>query len=349
MGNNLNIKNKVELEENENRGQSTFISNNCPFFSIVVPIFNVEKYLEKCLSSLVNQSFNDYEIICVDDGSTDSSGKICNSYQAIYPKKIRVLHKINQGLGYARNSGISMSIGKYLLFVDSDDYLYDREVLKRCFRFITDNEFPDIVSVRYLLFDDVTRKTSSDVLLKKCKNEIDYFKYRFYSFSAWSKVVKRDYLLRTNCLFDRGYSEDVVWSLKLLINNPKISYEVETPVYVYRTHRSGSIVNQNASKFTNDWVHILYAVDYYKRKIKGDKRLLLYYSSVYYHLFFALSKTTNNVFKDKVVVKCLKDTKDLLKLPCDYRMRMLKVSILLLGIKQTMKVVNIIWQQKNKN
>ena len=90
--------------------------------SIVVPVYNVEKYLNRCIQSLVNQSYKDLELILIDDGSTDLSGEICDYWESV-STNIHVLHKKNQGLGMARNSGIELSSGRYICFVDSDDYL----------------------------------------------------------------------------------------------------------------------------------------------------------------------------------------------------------------------------------
>ena len=90
--------------------------------SIIVPVYNVEKYLRRCIDSILNQSFKDYEVILVDDGSKDISGKICDEYASMY-KNLKVIHKENGGLGYARNTGLEYASGEYILFVDSDDYL----------------------------------------------------------------------------------------------------------------------------------------------------------------------------------------------------------------------------------
>lgn len=90
--------------------------------SIVIPVYNVEKYLSRCLDSILDQSYTDYELLLIDDGSTDSSGKICKQY-AEQHANITMVHKKNEGLGFARNSGLKLVQGKYVMFVDSDDYL----------------------------------------------------------------------------------------------------------------------------------------------------------------------------------------------------------------------------------
>ena len=92
-------------------------------FSIIVPVYNVKAYLPECMDSLLDQACGDYEIILVDDGSTDGSGMLCDGYQAAYPERVRTVHRQNGGLGAARNTGIDLARGEYLLFVDSDDLL----------------------------------------------------------------------------------------------------------------------------------------------------------------------------------------------------------------------------------
>ena len=90
--------------------------------SVIVPIYNVEQYLEQCLDSIISQTYSQLEIILVDDGSTDSSGQICDKY-ARKDERIVVIHKTNGGLSDARNAGISVATGEYISFIDSDDYI----------------------------------------------------------------------------------------------------------------------------------------------------------------------------------------------------------------------------------
>ena len=97
--------------------------------SIIIPVYNVERYLPVCLESIVQQSMDDYEVILVDDGSTDSSGPICNEYADRHPQ-FRVIHQQNQGISAARNAGVVESKGKYLLFLDSDDFLVPNSLSK---------------------------------------------------------------------------------------------------------------------------------------------------------------------------------------------------------------------------
>ncbi len=93
-----------------------------PKISVIIPVYNVENYLRECVDSVLNQTFSDYEIILVDDGSTDISGKICDKY-AVKDDRVNVIHKKNGGLSNARNVGLKKAVGEYIYFLDSDDYI----------------------------------------------------------------------------------------------------------------------------------------------------------------------------------------------------------------------------------
>ena len=99
--------------------------------TVIVPVYNVEVYLERCIKSIINQDYKNLEIILVDDGSKDSSGKICDQY-AKEDSRIRVIHKENQGLGPARNTAMDLATGEFLFFVDSDDYILEGILGKLC-------------------------------------------------------------------------------------------------------------------------------------------------------------------------------------------------------------------------
>ena len=119
--------------------------------SVIVPIYNAEKYLDKCLNSLANQTLNDIEIILLNDGSTDNSHKIIDEYERNYSKKIKAIHNENHGIGYTRNIGIDLAKGKYISFVDSDDYL-DLDNLEKMYNYAEENKL-DLVICDLKKFD----------------------------------------------------------------------------------------------------------------------------------------------------------------------------------------------------
>ncbi|MEG0087047.1 MAG: glycosyltransferase, partial [Niameybacter sp.] len=122
-----------------------------PTLSIIVPVYNVEKYLPKCIESILAQSFTDFEVILIDDGATDKSGEICEEY-ANKDTRIKIIHKENGGLSSARNAGIELSNGNYIGFVDSDDFIHPQmyEILLREAR----SSNSDVVICRYKCWNE---------------------------------------------------------------------------------------------------------------------------------------------------------------------------------------------------
>ena len=103
--------------------EETNLKTNNPKVSVIVPVYNVEQYLEECVQSILSQTYQNIEIVLVDDGSTDSSPEILEEYRKKYPELIQVVHTDNQGLGAASNNGVAAARGEYIAFLDSDDYL----------------------------------------------------------------------------------------------------------------------------------------------------------------------------------------------------------------------------------
>ncbi|MBE5820663.1 MAG: glycosyltransferase [Clostridiales bacterium] len=155
-----------------------------PKISVIVPVYNTEKYLKKCLDSILNQIYQDLEIIVVNDGSTDNSEKIINEYVANYSKKIKYIKKENEGLSSARNSGIEIATGDYIAFVDSDDYI-DENLFQKLLPYIeknidlikfkltkVDEKYNEIEKVKGPIFDEISGQEgfnklySSDLLLE---------------------------------------------------------------------------------------------------------------------------------------------------------------------------------------
>ena len=116
------------------------------FLSVIIPVYNVEKYLHQCIDSVLRQTYNDYEVILVDDGTPDNSGKICDEY-AKKDIRITVIHKTNGGISSARNAGLDIATGDYIMFVDSDDYLCDDNCFQKLFNKINENKYDFVIII----------------------------------------------------------------------------------------------------------------------------------------------------------------------------------------------------------
>ena len=183
--------------------------------SIVLPIYNVERYLTKCINSIVSQTYKNLEIILVDDGSPDNCPRICDDWAEKDPR-IKVIHKVNQGLGMARNTGIEHATGKYIFFFDSDDYI-DISLVEKCISAVKDSDgdlvwysvsdvnengevLSSAVSNKVKSYDD--NKSVTEVLLP----ELMSHDYRLgepanFAFSAWSGMFSMDIIREHNLSF----------------------------------------------------------------------------------------------------------------------------------------------------
>ena len=233
------------------------------FFSIILPIYNVEKYLSECIESILKQTFTDYEVILVDDGSTDQSGAICDEYVARNPQ-FQVIHKKNGGLSEARNFGIARAIGQYIICIDSDDYIIPKSFLSDIHQCATSSEV-DIIQYWFQKFMDgqavnVPRSTPLATLVHlKEEDEIlsGLVQKDAFTATAWSKAVRREILIRSGVEFKVGLTgEDNDWYLNLLVNNPCKIVLLSKICIAYR-QRKGSISHTNKLKNLTDYLDVM--------------------------------------------------------------------------------------------
>ena len=185
--------------------------------SIIVPIYNVEKYLEKCLESLVNQTLDDIQIILVNDGTKDNSGEIAKQYQEKHPNKIIYLEKENGGLSDARNYGIPYATGEYVAFLDSDDYV-ELNLYEEMYN-LAQKEKSDMVECDFIWEYPNESKRDTGLIYEDRKEMLE--KVRVV---AWNKLIKREILEKHQIRFPKGYRyEDVEFTYKLLPYLEKVS------------------------------------------------------------------------------------------------------------------------------
>lgn len=215
--------------------------------SIIVPVYQVEKYLRQCIDSILAQTFTDYELILVDDGSKDQSGEICDEYAGI-DARVKVVHKENGGLSDARNRGMDQMIGNYFMFVDSDDYIAPTMV--ECLYKSILNEDADIVACNFLYFFENDRKKDFSTNIKSevlSGAEIFYHRKNERNYGiwtvAWNKLYKRESF--GNVRFRLGkYHEDEFWANEIYQMDIKI-VTIPECLYYYR-QRNNSIMGKKS-------------------------------------------------------------------------------------------------------
>ena len=221
-----------------------------PLFSIIVPIYDVERYLTQCIESVLAQDYSNYELILVDDGSPDNSIDICTKYAKQY-SNIVFIHKINGGVSDARNAGIQIARGEYLMFLDSDDYWEGTTVLSDLQKIITENN-PDII-FNYMssIYPDkiVNHYINRDKLIGSFREDFQgLYQDGIYLGFPFTKTIKRELILTNHLFFIKGRSfEDVAWSF--FLTKYISSYAIyKNCFYMYRRERKGSISSVATSK-----------------------------------------------------------------------------------------------------
>lgn len=250
--------------------------------SVIVPVYNVEKYLDKCVKSICNQSYQNLEIILVDDGSTDSSAEMCDTYAKV-DARVKVIHKENGGLADARNVGIEHAKGDYLLFIDSDDWIHQELVEKNIV--IAEKEDTDVV-----IFDYVGVQQDGTVCSQFCANLepmkvfsiLEEPRLITASCSAVNKLYKTSFWKSTGLKFPKGrYYEDLGTIPKLMALAKRVIYLKET-LYYYLM-REGSIMHtSNFEKNYKDRTAVLDDVLLFFR----EKNILEKYKNELEYLIF---------------------------------------------------------------
>ncbi len=222
--------------------------------SIIVPVYNVEKYLRKCLDSLINQTLTDIEIICVNDGSKDNSPKILEEYKN-KDNRIVVINQENAGLSVARNSGMEIAKGEYIGFVDSDDWV-DLDFFEKLYNSAKANDadiavggiirVTGIKKKKFLKFEKET--ITDDVNLKFELCDVPEKSY------VWNKIYKTDKLKEFKLEFEKGiFYEDCIFTPQALFY---LGEMVTVPnTYYYYLRRNNSTVKQRSEKANNDSIY----------------------------------------------------------------------------------------------
>ncbi|WP_020003322.1 glycosyltransferase family 2 protein [Brachyspira innocens] len=266
--------------------------------SVIIPVYNSEKYLEKCLDSVVNQTLKEIEIICIDDCSSDNSYSILEKYREKDNRIIIIKNKTNQGIGKNRNIGIKNASGEYLAFIDNDDF-YSNNFLYDLF--YTAKKYDSDICYTHSIFrgsEDYDILDDNDI-----KNDdylIDYtlpsyfylysdkgvYNDRLWPWEVWGKIWKREFIIKNNITFiDSNYFEDLVFLLESIVYSPKIS------------------VNNNAKYYNRN---IVTSAGRSKRSVESDIRnytamfdriFNIYYQKSYKNISYALDRFIIEVYK----------------------------------------------------
>lgn len=280
-----------------------------PLISVIIPVYKVEQYIEECLDSLLNQTFIDFEIILIDDGSPDNSGIICDEY-AKKDSRIRVVHKQNGGAGAARNTGIDAAHGEYIAFVDSDDFCNKNYL----YNFFTDSQVNEDLVIQG--FHKYVREEQPGIDFKPAiydRNNLvgGILDNNLLSFGApYCKLFRYDIIEKNNIRFSTKYSfgEDTYFFFSYLTHIRSIRM-VNSKGYYYRCDHEGSLSMKNHDfndlvAFANDSLKLLRIID-------ANNRLEVVYSKSYVGLYArALANMYRLGYNWNTRISCINQVKD---------------------------------------
>lgn len=261
-------------------------------FSIIIPVYNTEKYLYECLNSILNQTYKNFEVICIDDNSSDNSKAILETLQK-NECKIKIIKNTNSvGAGDARNQGLKIAKGKYICFVDSDDIISEHLLEK------AKNSLSPQADI--LIFGAKTKNNKNKKIYTgqySAKNFTKNFQSNIFQYHtvAWNKIYRRDFLVNNNILFSNTKTgEDQIFFIKSLINAQTINI-LKEDLYIYRKYRENALTN---TKIKNDLspIYNLYNIVDYLEDITIPEKLK--YKILTHYLIKAVSwynKTTKSV------------------------------------------------------
>ncbi len=325
--------------------------------SIIIPIYNVENYITECLDSICNQYKTGIELLLINDGSTDSSGIICDQYAQSHPY-IRVIHQKNAGPSAARNAGIRNAIGKYITFVDSDDFIAGGS-LKHILTNLKHEEF-DLYFLNTKKFYPDGHSELQDLFQKEFFSSHEKWtifheisKMKKFPGGAWSKIAKRSLIESNNIYFKEGIlSEDIHWLFHALLYADSISY-LEGDYYFYRQNRNDSLTNKVSLKRLEDWIWVIedniQSGQSYSSEIKKDIYSMMSYELEVLVLLYGLYLLQNSKqqVSDEVLSfqKRFENSLWLLKYRRHIRTQIFRIGIHFIGIRNFSKLIARIYQK----
>ena len=232
--------------------------------SVIIPVYGVEKYIDKCLNSLVKQSLKEIEIIVVNDGTKDNSQEIIDKYVKKYPDKVKSFIKENGGQGSARNYGLEKANGEYIGYVDGDDFI-EKDMYKKLYNKAKELNYDIVVCGNYNVSEDYKTR-NIDVFINNYNTDLENI--LFGKMAVWNKIYKKDILINNKLEFkQKVWYEDLAFTLKAIINSNSYAF-VDEPLYDY-LRREGSTMNNSNVKRN---LEILEAFDDILLYIKQNKK-----------------------------------------------------------------------------
>ena len=310
--------------------------------SVIVPVYNVESYIKRCIDSIINQSYNNLEIILVDDGSTDNSGNICDSYKKI-DARIKVIHKKNGGLSSARNAGIEISNGDYIAFVDSDDFI-DKEMYEDLHKNAKESGCKIVTCSYKYVYDNDKIVNKHKKLYKK---KYDFFEaikemntYENFDMSACTKLFQKE--LFNEIRFPIGKLSEDYYIMYLLFEKAGSVYFISNDYYNYfqRVNSITKSKNINMDFMYASYEQMIYLEGKYPKQLKSIVRSAFISSNLTVYDYY-LKK--NMKCPKKLLLEMKKNIKDNYKYLDKAKMYGIKKKIQFILFKYSVPLYNVVF------
>lgn len=292
--------------------------SNSVEFSIIVPIYKVEQYIKTCIDSILSQTYKNYELILVNDGSPDGCGRICEDY-AKSNKSIRVVNKENGGLSSARNAGLDIAVGSYVIFIDSDDFWDDNNALENIHKNLSETNADLLVFPAKRYYENENKYTyilsceadRNRIINPDTREAIRYLlENNIYRAAAWNKVIKKSVIDEHKMRFREGYlSEDMDWCGDLLLYVKRFDF-YNMPFYCYRQQRKGSITAGKKEKLVADKLYM--CSKGYKQAMELEDKEKGEMLAAYYAYEYSVLLGVSGGVKNKQILSEMKELQDLL-------------------------------------
>ena len=239
--------------------------NTTPKISVIVPVYNTEMYLHRCIDSILSQTFTDFELLLIDDGSKDSSGAICDEYAA-KDNRVRVFHKENSGVSLARNLGLDNAIGEWIVFVDADDWL-ELTMLEKMYHAVVEHNADCVYCDFNMVFENKKVKYKS---VSYSDDKTKFIK-RYIATEwtcLWNLLAKKDLYNKYSLCFPNHicYCEDFWLSVRLFYYANKVAY-VDKPLYNYNRMNETSLLHKLDSKTEQEERRVYWeTIEFFKKE-----------------------------------------------------------------------------------
>ena len=329
-----------------------------PLLSVIIPVYNVEKYLKQCVDSVINQNLTDIEVLLVDDGSPDNSPAICDEYAQKY-EFIKAIHKENGGLSSARNCGIENASGEYIIFMDSDDWWNPEVNVGRILEEVKAKNQVDMflfLALDYVegegLFKRVEYNSINEIKNYSINEYYDFLvKNSNFEVSACTKILKKSFLCDNNLMFKKGLlGEDNEWMMRVLRELKEVEI-IPEPLYICRLRRKDSITNTVGIKNICDLLGIVEgSIEYYKGDNVKNMSLKDFEMSFASYLWFCALGLCHNLNKEEIakVKPLFKKTDEVCKYSLSKKTKLSKVAYRCFGFKGAVKILGSYIKTKSR-